>query len=164
MLLREDYVESSVSGNGKPALGDPAFEGSRDDAIDLAVAAWEAHSRDMHGICDRRSIAYLHVLQPTLFYAPAWPAELQEESDESVGLAWRHGVARGYPAMVEHGAALRESGIGFLDATGALGKNFATYYYDSCHFNEDGNVLLGQAIADALLELLAQRAGQSRDD
>ena len=47
-------------------------------------------------------------------------------------------------------------GIEFLDASRVFQDVEETLYYDPCHFNEEGNLILAEAIAPAFLAVIRE--------
>ena len=60
------------------------------------------------------------------------------------------------PAMLERGAALAEHGIDFYDASFVFRDVEETLYFDRCHFEPPGMILL----VDSITERLDERIGR----
>lgn len=139
--------------SSKDGLG-PPFEGGVEEVIDLAVRCWRETSLDLEALCRRRSLPYLHVLQPTLHDAGSKPLTDEERKQGKACREWREAVPLGYPRLRAEGAALAAAGFPFLDASMLFAEVEETLYYDACHFNRAGNELLAHAIAAAFLRTL----------
>jgi hypothetical protein len=108
-------------------------------------------SEAMHAMCAARGIHYLHVLQPTLHDEGS---KVPTEKELAVGLIdphWKAGVVDGYPLLRKAAGRLQAQGIAFLDASRLFVDVKKTLYFDACHFGQEGNDLLADAIATMLL-------------
>jgi hypothetical protein len=140
-----------------PILG-PHFAGGPKEALDLAIHAWREGSADLAAMCQRRGIEYVHVLQPTLHDTGSKPLTAEEQHKGKAIDSWVLGVQNGYPRLREGGAALLANGVHFLDATQVFAGVDATLYYDPCHFNRAGNVLLARSIGTFVRDGVLDRA------
>jgi hypothetical protein len=151
------YLEQLAGGRIPPSLLGPPFEGTPEEALHEVAASWMECSRLIEALCSSLGIAYLHVLQPTLFDPGSKPASAEELAILSNPPGWVVGVEQGYPALRRLGERLVKEGIAFLDASRLFADVAETLYYDECHFGEEGNRRLAEAIGPALLEALAKR-------
>lgn len=139
----------------EPALLGPTFEGDARAAVEASIASWRECSILMAAICRTKGIPYMQVLQPTLHDPGAKPMTAEEREKGRIRDDWRQGVEIGYPRMRASAEELRAAGVSFHDFSFLFAEERESLYYDACHFAERGNVLLAEAIAPALLELLA---------
>ncbi|MFN0006548.1 MAG: hypothetical protein ACKVXR_01470 [Planctomycetota bacterium] len=95
------------------------------------VRAFEEASIDMHALCERRGIAYLHVLEPA-------------------GPGAGAGVERVHPALREAGRRLAERGIAFLDGAAVLGDLPEVLFDGSGRLGDRGLEALAESAARAL--------------
>jgi len=145
---------SSRNQEGSEDTLGPPFEGGEEQVIELAVRCWRETSRDLEALCRRRSIPYLHVLQPTLHDVGSKKISEEERKNGKAIAEWRSAIRHGYPRLREEGAALAEQGFPFCDASLIFADVEETLYYDACHFSRAGNELLAHAIAAAFLRTL----------
>lgn len=131
------------------------------DALEPEVAAmWQRCSQQMHHLCRANETLYLHVLQPNQYVPDSKPLSAKELKDcispEDDSALF---VPRMFPRLQELGRALEAQGVEFSDQTKVFSGVMETLYVDLwCHFNEEGNRLLGVAIADRLLTMLDKAA------
>lgn len=144
--LRDPAVQRVISGPHCPA--------DLEDPIATSVRNWVESSRTIDALCRARSIPYLHVLQPTLHDPGAKPATEEELREGKTMREWMDGVQRGYPLLRAEGEELAAGGESFFDASRIFADIQETLYYDVCHFNERGNLLLADAMAAAFLAAL----------
>jgi hypothetical protein len=145
-----EYVDRAMEqGPGDEVFGPWPVEGV--EPIDMAVRGWAEGSRLLQAICDARTIAYLHVLQPTLHDEGSKPVTTEEVDKGRISKTWLVGVREGYPRLRAAGEQLRASGVRFVDASRVFEDVEEPLYRDRCHLNLRGNVLLGAAIMPALL-------------
>jgi hypothetical protein len=115
---------------------------------------WFECSISLHALCERRSILYLHLLQPTLHYPGSKPLSEAEIAGGQTGEDWIEGVHTGYPILRAKGRQLQDAGVPFIDSSMLFEKTTEDLYYDACHFNATGNEILADVVADAILEAL----------
>jgi hypothetical protein len=127
-----------------------------EDAIPLGLTAWEECSVSMAALCRARGIAYLHVLQPTLFDAGSKPLTPRERATADTFHPWRPPIVRHYAELRERGARLGERGVEFLDASRVFADVPDELYYDQCHFIAAGNERLWTFMEPRVVELLAR--------
>jgi len=115
------------------------------DPVEEAVAVWTRSSRQMHLLCQANGARYLHVLQPTLHDEGSKPVHPQERERGMTG-GLDETVSRGYDRLREEGQALKAEGIEFIDGSLLFEDVEDPLYYDRCHFNRKGNLLVLAAI------------------
>lgn len=135
----------------------PHREYDTDDAliVDL-VENWKRGSYLLDRLCRGLGCVYTHFLQPNQYVPSSKILSAEEERiafkpDRVQAVA----VGKAYPQLRKAGEALRGDGVRFTDLTWLFAGEAGTIYVDPCcHFNERGNVLLGEAIAAELAETL----------
>ena len=155
-VARTAYLRELDGQTVAPGALGPDFEGDAAAAIEVCLRSWKESSRQMDALCELYGIDYLHVLQPTLHDPGAKRVSREEREKGDINANWREGVEIGYPLLRSHGRELAREGIDFLDASLVFEAVEETLYYDACHFNRKGNRILAEAIAPALLRLLAE--------
>lgn len=125
---------------------------SEDDFYRDLVTVWQRCSLQMAALCRGLGIEYYHVLQPNQYVPGSKPLSVDEkEKAWNEASAYKLPVELGYPLLVVAGAELRHRGIAFFDLSGAFSGHGETLYADDCcHYNRQGNVVLGEAIARAI--------------
>jgi hypothetical protein len=124
------------------------------DSADL----WMQSSLVMHQMVAARGGLYVHVLQPNQYYGTR--RHLPEEMAVALnaGSPFKPKVEAGYPALVAAGPRLSSAGVNFLDATRVFDQIAAPVYMDDCcHYTLEGNQVLAEFIARAIVERAAQR-------
>lgn len=136
-------------------------EGSKDgDWLTRATAVWAAGSTLLAQSSRALEIPYLHVLQPNQYFTKKPFSPDEQKIAVNADSPYRAPAVAGYPALVERGRALRASQVPFFDATAIFdSENRVVFSDDCCHFNQLGNELLADAIADAFVKQLDARAG-----
>jgi hypothetical protein len=146
------------------AVRGPSTDLSRDRRHEEIVEIWLQGSLTMSAICARRDISYLHVLQPTLHDTLPRMAKPMS-TDEGViaatrsGLwdAWAEGVRTIYPEFRKQASTLQDAGVAFEDLSYIFESTPETIYYDICHCNQQGNVMMARAVAARLARELARK-------
>jgi hypothetical protein len=141
----------------EPEFCGPAVAGGESGLRDAIVTCWEQSSLALAGACKEHGIAYLHVLQPTLYDEGSKPLTKKEIEGAKAEPGWADGVPLVYPALREAGKRLSDRGVAFLDATGIFRDHPEDLYFDMCHFAERGNEILARAIAPELLAASTKR-------
>lgn len=167
--LRREYVRAYgdltryIAERPKEAeTSGPEFPQDDEGIADMIVRSWTENSISLAGMCAERGIAYLHVLQPTLFDEGSKQLTQKEIDGSTADPTWIEGVRKLYPRLREAGPRLTECGIDFFDATRIFQDHPEDVYYDVCHFKEHGNEVLAAAMAEALGKVLAERGETSR--
>jgi hypothetical protein len=132
-------------------LHGPPFDVDPRAATASAARTWEENSRSLHGLCARRGIAYVHVLQPTLYDTGSKPLAEVELQRARASQEWIDGVHFGYPLLREAGRRLGAEGTLFVDASMAFEQIAEPLYFDACHFTAPGQRVLAERVASALL-------------
>jgi len=130
---------------------------------DLA-SMWSQGSRAMAGLAAGHGIPYYHFLQPNQYVPDSKPlTEREREFAFDEGHAYQRSVIRGYPLLREEGEQLRSEGVAFFDLTGVFAEHPEGLYVDTCcHFSQEGDIIVAEAIARALLdEVTAGEAGRT---
>jgi hypothetical protein len=134
-----------------PQLG-PQFRGDLRTAVSRSILAWSECSRMIAELCRGRGIPFVHVLQPTLHDPGSKPATAKELETGKPPKEWLEAVLVGYPILRERSAELAAAGVDFLDASRVFAEVEGGLYYDSCHFDVEGNRLLAEFIAPRFIE------------
>jgi hypothetical protein len=122
---------------------------------DLCVGAWVECSVSMAALCRARGIAYVHVLQPTLWdqgSKPLAPAEVQLDAPFHV---WKQATRLGYPQLRARADELARRGVELVDASRAVADVREPLYFDHGHVVKRGTEILWERIAPAVLDALA---------
>jgi len=129
------------------------YEGP-EEMYDQMVALWQRSSRQLDRLCQANGTRYLHVLQPNQYLEGSKPMSgAEREIAIEPKHKYRPGVVDGYPRLKSTGLELTEAGVDFLDLTMIFARTPEPIYIDDCcHYNEQGNRMLADAIADRLLE------------
>lgn len=124
--------------------------------LSALVEIWEVSSINMHALAQAHGSYYLHVLQPTLHDGGSKPLTSKEIESGKTSHVWREAAAGGYPILRETGKRLTQRGVHFLDASFIFEDVEETLYFDACHFVPDGQRILVDAVAEALMDGLEQ--------
>ena len=124
-----------------------------DTMYDQMVTLWQRSSQQLERLCHANGIRYLHVLQPNQYVEGSKP---MSKTERKVAFEPKHkyrsGVIDGYPRLQAAGRQLTDAGVDFLDLTMVFARTpEAIYIDDCCHYNQLGNRMLADAIADRLL-------------
>ena len=154
---RETYFSMIESAELEPSLLGPEYEGSRQEAVQLAARLWMEASIQLKRLCEANDTAYLQILQPTLWDKGAKPVTALEREKCELPKHWESGVFYGYPMLRQGGKLLSNQGVDFVDASRIFAEVEDTLYYDACHFGKKGNEMLADLMAESALELLARK-------
>lgn len=153
---RADYFDMLEQSELEPSLLGPRFEGNNQEASLLAARIWLNSSIQLDKLCKANRIEYVHVLQPTLYDKGAKPISDAEREKCPLPSHWEVGVFQCYPMLREGGKQLLKRGIDFYDGSRVFAEIEQPLYYDACHFGKEGNLILAEFIAAAVLESLAK--------
>lgn len=137
----------------------PANSNSKAAVEDEAVAIWQRCSLAMHKLCRANGTLYLHVLQPNQYVPDSKPlTEFEKEKCIDPGGSVDMTVKALFPRLIEQGRKMGADGLAFSDQTQVFSAVTESLYVDQwCHFNEEGNRLLCEAIVLEVLRLLEQQ-------
>jgi hypothetical protein len=137
----------------------PANSNSKAAVEDEAVAIWQRCSLAMHKLCRANGTLYLHVLQPNQYVPGSKPlTEFEKEKCIDPGGSVDMTVKALFPRLIEQGRKMGADGLAFSDQTQVFSAVTESLYVDPwCHFNEEGNRLLCEAIVLEILRLLDQQ-------
>jgi hypothetical protein len=157
--LQDRVVEGVKAADGRHVLRGPAFDPAT--VMKQCVRAWTEGSLSLDALCRERGILFIHALQPTLHDTGSKPLTQQELRTGKSPDSWVDGVVRGYPRLREKGVELAQHGVRFIDCSMVFRNRTEDLYFDGCHFNEAGHVLLAEAIAPFLLKCLDSAPGSA---
>ena len=145
--------KSSFIHHGPPnASSDTAIE---EEAIEI----WRRCSVAMHQLCRANGTLYLHVLQPNQYVPDSKPLT-DFEKEKCIDPDGTNGatVKMLFPRLIETGRRMQADGLAFSDQTQVFSGVTETLYVDPwCHFNEEGNRMLCEALVPEIRELLDQQ-------
>jgi hypothetical protein len=128
------------------------FSGEKQEYEALAEL-WARSSIQMHHLCLANHIRYFHFLQPNQYVEGSKP---MTEAEKNFALSDEMGgplAKKGYLYLIERGRQLADQGTPFYDLTRLFIDIPEIIYRDSCcHYNETGNALLAEAIANRIKE------------
>ncbi len=150
---QQRYVEHVTEGGTRAATSGPAFRGRPPAAVDAGIRTWSHATETLHAICDGRGIPFVSVLQPNLTDVDGKPMS-DTEAGFSASDTWAFAGREGYPKLRAAAARLREQGIHCVDGTRIFVDVTETTYADGSHFNDRGNQLMAEFVAQALLDAL----------
>ncbi len=130
-----------------------------DDAMHQGVVElWFRSSLQMNAGCVSDGTIYVHVLQPNQHLEgskPIGPEEYRTAIELGLGV---QPVRKLYPRLVKAGQELMKRGVRFSDQTLLFSAIEEPIYIDRCcHYNEKGNEMLAQKVAEELLGALRQQ-------
>lgn len=149
IIYTEKCTKSSLKFHKITTIG-PIYKVGLNDIVNI----WINSSKLMHDVCKRNGIEYFHFLQPT----PHDPDNYKLLTREEVRLIgpkfhlWTQGVVKLYPMFKARSDELRKYGVLYKDLTNIFSNIKTTLYYDICHFNQKGNDLFAQSIANYIKE------------
>jgi hypothetical protein len=137
----------------------PANPGSGAEIEDEAIAIWQRCSLAMYQHCRANGTLYLHVLQPNQYVAGSKPlSDFEMKKCIDPGGPIDVTVKTLFPRLIEQGLKMEAGGLAFSDQTQVFSGVAESLYVDPwCHFNEEGNRLLCEALVPEILALLDQQ-------
>ena len=137
----------------------PANPASKAAVQEEAIEIWRRCSRTMHQLCQANGTLYLHVLQPNQYVPSSKPlTEFEKKKCIDPGGPVEETVKTLFPRLIESGLEMKAGGLAFSDQTQVFSAVTESIYVDPwCHFNEEGNRLLCEALVPEILALLDQQ-------
>ena len=145
--LRRDLRDQPVSSATDYFPIPPPFRTKSGVSLaDYTAELWASSSRSMDRLARDRGAAYLHVLQPSQWFAPNGP---YKPLTANPPFAWVQGPVNDfYPRFLAQIGPLRASGVRVLDASCLMkGEPAAKIWADDvCHLTPEGNRILARFI------------------
>ncbi len=137
------------SANAVLALQDPCFE-DENGCWDLIADIWVGSSVMMAQLASEIGAQYIHVLQPNQYTQGGKELTTAERKFAfRPNHPWSRNARTGYPHLLARAQDLRDRDIAFFDFSNLFRDREETIYRDSCcHYNELGNEILSEAIAE----------------
>ncbi|WP_146066939.1 hypothetical protein [Candidatus Venteria ishoeyi] len=124
----------------------------------LLAEIWGKSSEMLHAICQQNNLHYFHILQPNQYIDGAKPLSEKEKSIAiNVDNSWGITAKSGYDKLIAKGQELKDKGIAFHDLSRIFQDTTEILYVDDCcHFNYEGNLIMGKEIADIIMDTLKE--------
>ena len=152
---RRMQVLENLAHKGFGSTGPLQIYAEKHDVYTELTRIWEDSARIMHMLSNAIGARFVHVLQPNQYVEGSKPLSKEEQTNTIYrpDHYYAKGVRAGYPMLKEAGTRLQADGIEFHDLTMLFKEHSKTLYIDSCcHVNEEGNILLGRGIGNAMLQ------------
>ena len=131
--------------------GPPAHPAAELELINRMAKFWANCSIQMNQLCDRNGIDYYHILQPNQYAPDSKPFSSEEQSNYRNNPIYKSPAQLGYPRLIERGGYLHEHNVKFFDLSSLFKDTSETVYRDDCcHYNDLGQRLFGERIADII--------------
>ncbi len=131
-----------------------------DTAFNRMAELWANSSRLMKESLENQNSLYFHFIQPNQYYPTG---RSFSEAERSLAIIDNHpyqvGVQKGYPVLLETVEQLKRENIPIFNATEIFDNVNEIVYIDSCcHYNQAGNQVFANYIADSIVGFLNQNA------
>ncbi len=137
----------------------PLFQKKNGSPYEVVANIWQQASEMLYAICQANRLIYIHVLQPNQYVEGS-----KALSDEEKKIAfdpnnsWGIAAREGYVHLISKGKQLKTKGIPFYDLSMIFKDSTEDFYVDACcHFNINGNIIMGKNIAEILLRELQKQ-------
>jgi len=113
----------------------------------------------LYAISQANRLIYIHVLQPNQYVEGSKPLSDKEKKIAlDLNNSWSIAAREGYVHLISKGKQLKTKGIPFYDLSMIFKDSTEDFYVDACcHFNINGNILMGKNIAEILLRELQKQ-------
>ncbi len=158
-LTAEYELQDYASGTGSYAMHGPKIEYENEGAyFSDRQLVWRKSAEAMWRLASAEGIEFFHFLQPNQYVPdskPIHPNErvIMDDLPQTGEPGIRFAVEMGYPYLQAAGADLKKEGVRFHDMTKVFSDVQDALYVDPCcHFNEEGNAILGKKLAELMLQ------------
>lgn len=156
----QNVAKEEAKRNKSVVMTGPYRAMTDDEARRHVVAIWANSSKSLAGMCRANGLFYLHVLQPTGHETIPVPSKpLTPEERKLIGdtnSPWAAGARTIYPLMKRRASKFVDERVNFADLSMIFASNTDVIYYDICHYNQAGNIIFADGIAEAFLKSLGQ--------
>lgn len=151
--LHEDFVRMLKRSRTSAVLHGPPFDADPTQVLARSAEAWERDSQMIGELCKARGVLYVHALQPALYDKQGKVPSARELASAQVYVTWKRSIEDGYPLLREAGRRLAAEGVHFVDTSNAFVGVEGDVYVDSCHYDQRGNEILADRLAQEILAL-----------
>ena len=131
------------------------FERGDEEVFEQFAGLWAHSSSLMKQLLAGLGIPYLHVLQPNQYYTKRTFGSAEQALALDARSSYALPAAKGYPYLLARLPALRKEGVLVFSAVDIFDSVSQPVYADSCcHYNQLGNEILADFIADRLIGAL----------
>jgi len=126
---------------------------------EMVANIWQQASEMLYAISQANRLIYIHVLQPNQYVEGSKPLSDKEKKIAlDLNNSWSIAAREGYVHLISKGKQLKTKGIPFYDLSMIFKDSTEDFYVDACcHFNINGNILMGKNIAEILLRELQKQ-------
>ncbi|RKZ41639.1 MAG: hypothetical protein DRQ49_04405 [Gammaproteobacteria bacterium] len=137
----------------------PLFQNQNGNPYEVVANIWQQASTMLYAICQANRLIYIHVLQPNQYVEGSKPlSDKEKKMAFDPNLGWGIAAREGYTHLISKGEQLSKDGIPFYDLSMIFKDSTEDLYTDiCCHFNTNGNVIMGKNIAEILLRELQKQ-------
>ena len=131
---------------------------SETELYESVAKNWEETSFLMSQVLAKRNIPYFHFIQPNQYY----PTQRQfSEAEKRMAFSdtspYAEAVQVGYPYLLKQVDNLRSRGVNIYNSVAVLDNASEMVYLDNCcHYNEAGETIFSDYIADNIVNALKQ--------
>jgi hypothetical protein len=119
---------------------------------------WLGAAVTMQELCNAMDILYLEVIQPNQYFTKKEFSEQERDIAINNDSPYREAIASGYHELPDLERRMREAGVNVLSAVSVFdGVREQTYSDSCCHYNQTGNELLADKVAESIIALVADR-------
>jgi hypothetical protein len=137
----------------------PLLQKKNGNNYEMVANIWQQASEMLYAISQANRLIYIHVLQPNQYVEGSKPLSDKEKKIAiDPKLSWGIAAREGYAYLISKGKQLKTKGIPFYDLSMIFKDSTEDFYIDiCCHFNINGNILMGKNIAEILLRELKKQ-------
>jgi hypothetical protein len=129
------------------------------NSLDDALILWLDASLTMQSVCAANDLPYLEVVQPNQYFSSKRFSAQERRIAMSGRSPYRLAVQRGYAALPAHLRRVQGLGLQIHSAVAIFDDvEEIVYSDDCCHYNQIGNEILADFVAEQIAALLASRS------
>ena len=122
----------------------------------LLIDLWADSSLLMRSLAESHGAHYIHVLQPNQYHSGKTFSNEEKRIAYNPNHPYAKPVRLFYPALIKESRSLVDKGVTFIDASSIFDDVEEVIYADACcHYNDQGNHLLVDAIVSRLARELS---------
>lgn len=128
--------------------------------FETTARQWANASILMHQALERRGTLYFHILQPNQYYSGRDFGEQEARIALDENSVHAPVISGGYPYLIAESDRLRQGEVRFLNAVELFDGVPQIVYEDTCcHYNQFGNDLFAEFVADWILQGIESESG-----
>ena len=136
---------------------------SINNTIRASMDLWLGSAVMMQQICNARGIPYLEIIQPNQYFSKKQFSDKEQKLAFNKNSPYSEAIKQGYPYLPDIIRPMQQEGINLRSAVDIFDKiRVPTYSDNCCHYNQTGNEVLADRVAEFIVSLVEKNTFRMR--